>query len=115
MQRKSFVPFIAILLILILAGLGYAGWKAGRQTGDKSWTPPALPAIIAITETPTQGWWGNLPSRPVIPTMPGRIVTTVSITGTSPIETLTPIMTLTITPTRTPLATTSTQTGNTTP
>lgn len=122
MQRKPFIPFVTILLLFTLAGLGYAGWKDGRQTGDKSWTPPALPATTVITETPTPDWWGDLPVRPVIPTMPGRIVATVPVTGTAsmktfmPAPTFTPVKTMTDTPTSTPLPTgTSTQTGNAIP
>ena len=115
MQRKPFIPFVIILLLLSMAGLGYAGWKAGRQIGNISWTPPALSTIIAITETPTPGWWSNLPSKPVIPTMPGRIVVTVSVTEPFSIPTLTPEKIVTDTPTSTPLVATSTQTGNTTP
>jgi hypothetical protein len=95
MQRKPFRPFVIALLLITLAGLGYMGWKDGRNNETKSWTSPALPSTAAVPETPTPGWWDDLPSQPVIPTIPGRIVITASVTGTSSMKTFRPAKTMT--------------------
>jgi hypothetical protein len=75
MTNKPFSLFLIILILLAVAGLGYAGWQDSRDTGNPGWTPPALPASLEATQTATPGWWGNLPTRPsryqVTPTQTG--------------------------------------------
>lgn len=100
MQRKPFFTFLVILLLLTLAGLGYAGWQAGRQPDLKSRRPSTLPATRAATVTPTPGWWSNLPPQPIIPTRPGRLMLTSPLTVTFPSETSTSDKHISATPTQ---------------
>jgi hypothetical protein len=64
MKQKPFSLFLAILILLAIAGLGYAGWQDVRDTVNPGWTPPALPSSLDTMQTATPGWWGNLPTKP---------------------------------------------------
>lgn len=69
MIQKNLILIIPIFVLLILANLGFAAWREGRNLdANDSWNTAVLPTPIPAKQTPTPGWWGT---PQIFPTLPG--------------------------------------------
>ena len=67
--------YLALLVIFSITGLAVLGWQAGKEPLEPAWEMPALAANApTATPTPTPGWWEAISPRPLVPTMPGRML-----------------------------------------
>jgi hypothetical protein len=96
-QSKTPLILVAPLFaMLIFLGLGLTAWRNGDSSvRKKGWTPAVSLTTSLPSATPTAGWWVGQPTKPVVPTMPGRLQPTIPPTGTFALLTFTPAPTLT--------------------
>jgi hypothetical protein len=79
--------YIVLLVIFALAGLAVLGWQAAKEPLEPAWEMPTLAENIqTATPTPTPGWWDELAPRPVVPTMPGKLLQATPTPAISPTE-----------------------------